>query len=157
MYVSSRAENFCDERAFVRRLLWWSERQDLNLRPYDPKSYALPNCATPRCWEKEESNLQILMAPSNRICSPSFAFCLFSHRYPLHSSKISLAQMQVGRAARTLTFLGYGIIAVAISAGAFEEVFMLLLQEQHSGAGSENWTRTFCLEGRRRSLLTIPA
>lgn len=46
--------------------------------------------------------------------------------------------MQVGRAARTLTFLGYGIIAVAISAGAFEEVFMLLLQEQHSGAGSEN-------------------
>lgn len=57
---------------------------------------------------------------------------------PLHSSKISLAQMQVGRAARTLTFLGYGIIAVAISAGAFEEVFMLLLQEQHSGAGSEN-------------------
>lgn len=36
--------------------------------------------------------------------------------------------MQVGRAARTLTFLGYDIVAVIISAGAFEEVFILSLQ-----------------------------
>lgn len=46
--------------------------------------------------------------------------------------------MQVGRAARTLTFLGYDIIAVVISAGAFEEVFISPLQGQYSGAGSEN-------------------
>lgn len=31
--------------------LWaWSERQDSNLRPSDPKSDTLPNCATPRNW-----------------------------------------------------------------------------------------------------------
>lgn len=28
---------------------YWSGRQDLNLRPPDPKSGALPNCATSRC------------------------------------------------------------------------------------------------------------
>src|SRR5450432_2937663 len=27
----------------------WSERQDLNLRPLDPQSSALPGCATLRC------------------------------------------------------------------------------------------------------------
>ena len=29
-------------------LLLWSERQDSNLRPFDPQSNALPSCATPR-------------------------------------------------------------------------------------------------------------
>ena len=29
----------------------WSERQDLNLRPLDPQSSALPGCATLRCRE----------------------------------------------------------------------------------------------------------
>ena len=27
---------------------YWSGRQDLNLRPLDPQSSALPGCATPR-------------------------------------------------------------------------------------------------------------
>ena len=28
--------------------MYWSGRQDLNLRPLDPQSSALPGCATPR-------------------------------------------------------------------------------------------------------------
>ena len=31
-----------------RRGLYWSGREDLNLRPSDPQSDALPNCATAR-------------------------------------------------------------------------------------------------------------
>ena len=29
----------------------WSGRQDLNLRPLDPQSSALPDCATPRLFD----------------------------------------------------------------------------------------------------------
>lgn len=35
-----------------------------------------------------------------------------------------------------------------VSAGAFERRFMPFPHKRHSGAGSEDWTRTFCLEGR---------
>ena len=35
-----------DKRCLVSEK--WSGRQDLNLRPLDPQSSALPNCATPR-------------------------------------------------------------------------------------------------------------
>ena len=34
---------------YVLNCIFWSGRQDLNLRPPDPKSGALPNCATSRC------------------------------------------------------------------------------------------------------------
>lgn len=30
----------------------WSGRQDLNLRLYAPKAYALPDCATPRHFKR---------------------------------------------------------------------------------------------------------
>ena len=37
------------ERAFALSFVFsWSGRQDLNLRPLDPQSSALPNCATSR-------------------------------------------------------------------------------------------------------------
>ena len=32
----------------------WSGREDLNLRPPDPQSGALPGCATPRCLKKRQ-------------------------------------------------------------------------------------------------------
>ncbi len=35
----------------TRGICFWSERQDLNLRPLDPKSRALPDCATLRSNE----------------------------------------------------------------------------------------------------------
>ena len=37
-------------RCSIQLSYWdeWSEQQDLNLRPPDPKSGALPNCAMPR-------------------------------------------------------------------------------------------------------------
>ena len=35
----------------------WSGRQDLNLRPLDPQSSALPDCATPRIWKLYQNNL----------------------------------------------------------------------------------------------------
>ena len=34
----------------------WSERQDLNLRPLDPQSSALPGCATLRRWISGAAN-----------------------------------------------------------------------------------------------------
>ena len=38
----------CDTPAFCYGEIWWSGWQDLNLRPRDPKSRALPNWATSR-------------------------------------------------------------------------------------------------------------
>ena len=34
----------------LKLLYKWSGRQDLNLRPLDPQSSALPDCATPRFY-----------------------------------------------------------------------------------------------------------
>ena len=36
----------------------WSGRQDLNLRPLDPQSSALPGCATPRLRREIVADIQ---------------------------------------------------------------------------------------------------
>jgi hypothetical protein len=43
---TDKPKNRANPRGYL--LYRWSGRQDLNLRPSDPKSDALPNCATPR-------------------------------------------------------------------------------------------------------------
>src|SRR5207247_650072 len=40
--------------ALLATLELWSGRQDLNLRPPDPQSGALPGCATPRCQQRRQ-------------------------------------------------------------------------------------------------------
>ena len=40
--------NSLDGQIFALFIIYWSGRQDLNLRPSGPKPDALPGCATPR-------------------------------------------------------------------------------------------------------------
>jgi hypothetical protein len=48
---------------WIHRIILWSGRQDLNLRPLGPKPSALPNCATPRFTEVDYTGeIEILLA-----------------------------------------------------------------------------------------------
>ena len=49
-------------------LIYWSERQDLNLRPLVPQTSTLPGCATPRAALGMVLNYTLNIA-LNMICS----------------------------------------------------------------------------------------
>ena len=55
----------------------WSGRQDLNLRPLDPQSSALPDCATPR-----RSQSVHFSVTCEKFILPSFADQLRNPPYP---------------------------------------------------------------------------
>ncbi len=69
-------------------LFFWSERQDLNLRPLGPEPSALPNCATPRfyffvCATKRTSCLDI-RSLSSRASSARQSPCLDTPCFSLY-------------------------------------------------------------------------
>ena len=57
----------------------WSGREDLNLRPPEPHSGALPGCATARCTDLPSTS-------SIRPLPPQFQRCVFAHSKPASRS-----------------------------------------------------------------------
>lgn len=59
---------YCDSRFATGPCFLWSGRRDLNPRPPDPKSGALPSCATPGCCRSFPTVTRSTNAPPGLAC-----------------------------------------------------------------------------------------